>query len=145
MEKWTPCNWISEHDLYLDSVNHSIDCEKDVLELTFSGVVTESKYRICFYDVFSYRVTKEHFLLCQYSEEEFAKIYSEPHEFAYLIQDSSYVEELNRTGMYDLHSELPVNHYMIHTDLHVIDVILHASSKITIENILTGEIRQING
>ena len=47
--------------------------------------------------------------------------------------------------MYELHSYLPVNHYMIHTDLHVIDVILHAFSKIIIENILTGEIRHING
>ena len=47
--------------------------------------------------------------------------------------------------MYELHSDLPVNHYMIHTDLHVIDVILPASSKIIIEIILTGEIRQING
>jgi hypothetical protein len=83
--------------------------------------------------------------LCQYSEEEFAQVCPQPHEFAYLIQNSLYVEELNRTGMYDLHSELPVNHYMLQTDLHVIDVILHASSKITIDNILTGEIRQING
>jgi len=47
--------------------------------------------------------------------------------------------------MYELYSDLPVNHYMIHTDVHVVDIILHASSKIIIDNILTGEIRQING
>ena len=145
MEKWVPCNWIPKNDFYLDSVNHTVECEKDVLELAFSGVVTENKFRICFYDVFSYRVTKEQFLLCQYSEEEFAQICPQPHEFVYLIQNSSYVEELNRKGMYDLHSELPVNHYLIQTDLHVIDVILHVSSKISIENLLTGEIRQIAG
>ena len=145
MEKWTPRNWLSEHDFYLDSVNHVIECEKDILELTFSGVVTENKYRICFYDVFSYKVTKEHFLMCQYSEAEFAQVCPQPHEFAYLIQNSSYVEELNRKGMYDLHSDLPANHYLIQTDLHVIDVILRASSKIIIENLMTGEIRQIVG
>jgi len=145
MEKWTPCNWLSEHDFYLDSVNHTIEYEKDVLELTFSGVVKESKYRICFYNVFSYRITKEHLLMCQYSEAEFARVCPQPHEFAYLIQNSLYVEELNKAGIYDLHSELSVNHYKIQTDLHVIDVILHASSKITIKNILTGEIRQIVG
>ena len=145
MEKWSPCNWLSEYDFYLDSVSHAIECDKDVLELTFSSVVTESKYRICFKDVFSYRVTKEHFFLCQYSEEEFARVCPQPHEFAYIIQDSSYVEALSRSGMYNLHSELPVNHYIIQTDLHVIDVILHASSEIIIENVLTGELRQING
>jgi len=83
--------------------------------------------------------------MCQYSEAEFARVCPQPHEFSYLIQNSLYVEELNKAGIYDLHSELSVNHYKIQTDLHVIDVILHASSKITIKNILTGEIRQIVG
>lgn len=145
MEKWIPCNWLPENDFYLDSVNHTIEYEKDVLELTFSGVSKKNIYRICFYDVFSYRVTKEHFFLCKYSAEEFAQICPQPHEFAYLIQDSSYVDELNGSGMYDLYTELIINHYFIQTDLHVIDVILHASSKIIIENVLTGETRQING
>ena len=144
MEKWIPCDWLPTNDVFLDSVKYTNQDEKDTLELYFSGVNDNCRYKIIFYNVFSYRITLEHFLFAPYSEKDFALICSQPYEFVYRIQNSLYVEEMNRCGMYDLNTELHVNHYRMQTDTHIVDVILHVSSKIIIEDISTNEIKQID-
>ena len=143
MEKWKPLDWVPCKSFTLDKVEHIIQFENDKLELTLSSSDKTNLYNIIFQDVFSYRVTMEHFLCGQYTENEFKLVCPHRDACIYQVQNSLYIEELNQKGMYDLHSELRVLHFILLTDIHNVDVIVHEKSKIIINNALTKDTHTI--
>lgn len=127
----------------LDKVEHIIQFENDKLELTLSSIDKANLYNITFQNVFSYRVTMEHFLCSQYTENEFKLVCPQKDACIYQVQNSLYIEELNQKGMYDLHSELRVLHFILLTDVHNVDVIVHEKGQIIINNDQTKDSRTI--
>ena len=84
--------------------------------------------KIVFADVFSYRVTLEHF--------QWADFVHAPKVSAALVKvvNSRYIEWMENAGMRQLYgSDLSIAHYMLRTTEHIIDVALLDSSIITID------------
>uniref|UniRef100_A0AB33IRU1 EAL domain-containing protein n=1 Tax=Prevotella sp. GTC17254 TaxID=3236794 RepID=A0AB33IRU1_9BACT len=84
--------------------------------------------KICFENIFSYRVTLEHF--------RWANFRYTPQTSSTLIkvENSNYIKWLEEAGvklLYD--STLDISHYMLQTTEHIIDVALLAESSISID------------
>lgn len=143
METWKPLDWVPGKNFTLDKVKHIIQFENDKLELTLSSIDKANCYNIIFLNVFSYRVTMGHFLCSQYTENEFKLVCPQRDACIYQVHNSLYIEELNQKGIYDLYSELRVLHFILLTDVHNVDVIVHEKSKIIIKNVLTKDTRTL--
>ena len=139
MEKWEPCKWIEKNTYILDKVSYSFQESTDLLKITiFPFNNKEKRYKITIVNIFSYRITDEHLLCSQYDNNDFKTICPEDDYCIYWIQNSKYIEELNGRGIYDLHKELKLLHYLIQTDLHIIDLLLDNNSEITISEMTNG-------
>lgn len=123
IEKWIPLQYIvgecSVSRIEYDATNLLVELDSFREERTVE---------IIFSDVFSYRVTLEHF--------RWAEFVNTPQTSATLIkvENSNYIKWLEDAGVKQLYdSSLNIVHYMLQTTEHIIDVALLYNSSITID------------
>ena len=98
------------------SVN-SIDYDATNLVIVLDRFDNNQTVAIRFKNVYAYRVTHEHFRICEVMEG----LTSQP---LYEVENSAYLSEMLMTGMRELYSSsLNVRHYAISTTEHIIDVL----------------------
>ena len=98
------------------SVN-SIDYDATNLVIVLERFDNNQTVAIRFKNVYAYRVTLEHFRIC----EVMKGLTSQP---LYEVENSAYLSEMLMTGMRELYSSsLNVRHYAISTTEHIIDVL----------------------
>lgn len=98
------------------SVN-SIDYDATDLVIVLDRFDNNQTVAIRFKNVYTYRVTLEHFRICEVMDG----LTSQP---LYEVENSAYLSEMLMTGMRELYgSLLNVRHYTISTTEHIIDVL----------------------
>lgn len=98
------------------SVN-SIDYDATNLVIVLERFDNNQTVAIRFKNVYAYRVTLEHFRICEVMEG----LTSQP---LYEVKNSAYLSEMLMIGMRELYSSsLNVRHYAIITTEHIIDVL----------------------
>lgn len=122
-EIWSPLQNITG-ECYLQNIAY--DATNLLVDLY--SFRTEQIISIIFHDVFSYRVTLEHF--------RWADFTNAPKTSATLIkvENSNYINWLENAGKNQLYdSSLSVAHYMLQTTEHIIDIALPSNAPITID------------
>lgn len=121
-EKWIPIPFITG-----ECSLSSIEYDATNLVVVLDSFHDKKTIEIVFTDVFSYRVTLEHFRWAEFSHQ--------PQISAVLVQvkSSKYIEWIEKTGMKQLYdSDLKISHYMLQTTEHIVDVVLLDNSTISI-------------
>ena len=105
--------------------SHIIGCECSVNNVSYDAtdLIIEVEpfndkgvLKLIFRNIFSYRITLEHFRWCDDS------IDTRKHTI-YEVHNSRYIEWLNNAGLRELYDKAQVHHYAIKTTEHIIDVL----------------------
>lgn len=122
--------WISLQIIAGECSLSSLEYNATDLVVELDSFREERTIKITFSDVFSYRVTLEHF--------RWADFVNAPEISATLIkvENSNFIKWLEDVGEKQLYgSTLNIAHYMLQTTEHIIDVALLRSSSITIDGV----------
>lgn len=122
-EVWTPLPFLKgEHAL------SKIEYDATDLLVELDSFKEKRVTKIVFANVFSYRVTLEHFRWAEFSHN--------PNISATLVnvKESHYISWLEAAGLEQIYeSNLDLRHYLLQTTEHTIDVVLPSESIITID------------
>ncbi len=122
-EVWTPLSFLKgEHSL------SKIEYDATDLLVELDSFKEKRVTKIVFANVFSYRVTLEHFRWAEFSHN--------PNISATLVyvKESHYIRWLETAGLKQIYeSNLDLRHYLLQTTEHTIDVVLPSESIITID------------
>lgn len=123
IEEWIPINVIGG-----ECSLSSIEYNSTDLSVELYSIARGKAIKILFKDIFSYRVTLEHFRWFEFSYA--------PRIFATFVRvdNSKYIKWLEDAGEKQLYGQsLTVVHYMLRTTEHVIDVALLDNSDVLID------------
>lgn len=122
-EKWMPLQCIAG-ECSLSRIEY--DATNLLVEL--DSFLEKRVIKVVFSDVFSYRVTLEHFRWADFADTPKTK------STLVRVVNSNFVKWLETAGEKQLYGNtLDIAHYMLQTTEHVIDVILLHDSEITID------------
>lgn len=121
-EVWIPIKAI-DGECYLSQIEYNAND----LSVELYSIVNERTIKIVFKNIFSYRVTLEHFRWAEFSNA--------PKIFATFVRidNSKYVKWIEESGCEQLYGKsLRITHYMLRTTEHVIDIALLDNSDVII-------------
>lgn len=119
-EKWIPLESI-KGECSLSSISY----DSNILSAELDSFLTGETISLSFNDVFSYRITLEHFRW-----EGIPPIDKTKYVF-YNVLDSNYKEWLLREGLMQLYGEsIPIRHIVLYCTEHIIDIILPKAASV---------------